>query len=253
MKHLSEDELIELYYGEASGGVSAHEHACRECSERLAELRQSLDSIQSAPGAQRSADYGERVWESLRLRLVPHERKAAGWRAWGQWRIGLAALGCALLLAGTFVGGRYWERMTTTTKNSVAGNAGTQATQRVVVVVMADHLDRTERLLVALEHADPSDRTDNAELQSDAQQLLASNRIYRATASNAGDPLLAGTLDQMEGVLAEIANNPKLTAADLRRVRNEMNAEGILFEIRVLMARRPDQASGPIHAKGASI
>ena len=143
--------------------------------------------------------------------------------------------------------------MTTTTKNTVAGNTARQATQRVVVVVLADHLDRTERLLVALEHANPSDRTDNAELQSDAQQLLASNRIYRATASNAGDPLLAGTLDQMEGVLAEIANNPNLTAADLRRVRNEMNAEGILFEIRVLMARKPDQTGGTNHAKGASI
>ncbi len=252
MKHLSEDELIELYYGEALGDASAHEQACRECSARFAELRQSLDAIRSAPAAQCSADYGERVWESLRPRLIAYEKKPAGWRAWGQWRTALAALGCVLLLAGAFAGGRYWERVTTR-KVNVAGNAGREATQRVVVVVLADHLDRTERLLVALEHADSSDRADNAQLQSAAQQLLASNRLYRATASNADDPLLAGTLDQLEGVLAEIANDPNLTAADLQRVRNEMNAEGILFEIRVLMARRPDQASGPNHAKGASI
>jgi hypothetical protein len=50
-----------------------------------------------------------------------------------------------------------------------------------------------------------------------------------------------------------VANDPNLTPADLKRLRNEMNAEGILFEIRVLMARQPDEAGGPHHAKGASI
>ncbi|HZZ39904.1 MAG TPA: hypothetical protein VFE06_12290 [Acidobacteriaceae bacterium] len=252
MKHLSEDELIELYYGEAADGASAHQQACRECSARFAELQQSLQAIRSEPAARRGADYGERVWESLRPRLVPYEKKAAGRRAWGQWRAALLALGCVLLLAGTFAGGRYWERITTK-KANVAGNAGREATQRVVLVVLADHLDRSERLLVALEHADPSDPAENAQLQSSAQGLLASNRLYRATASHADDPQLAGALDQLEGVLAEVANDPNLTSADLKRVRNEMNAEGILFEIRVLMARQPDEAGGPHHAKGASI
>jgi hypothetical protein len=252
MKHLSEDELIELYYGDASGGVSAHEQACRACSTRFAELRQGLDGIRSAAGEQRGADYGERVWESLSPRLIPYEKKQTGRRAWGQWRPALVALGCALLLAGAFLGGRYWERIIT--KNvHVAGNAGAEATQRIVLVVLADHLDRSERLLVALQHADPSDEAENAELQSTAQQLLASNRLYRATASHADDPLLAGALDQLQGVLAEVADNPNLTRADLRRVRSEMNAEGILFEIRVLIARRPDQAATPNHTKGASI
>ncbi|MGA8162876.1 MAG: hypothetical protein WA374_04795 [Acidobacteriaceae bacterium] len=251
MKHLSEDELIELYYGEAAGGVAAHEQACRECSTRFAELRQSLDAIRSAPPAPRGAEYGERVWKSLQPLLAPYERKPAGWRGWAQWRPALVALGCVLLLAGAFAGGRYWERMTTK-KVHLAGNAATEATQRVVLVVLADHLDRSERLLVALEHADPSDRTENAQLQSAAQQLLASNRLVCATANHADDPLLTGALNQLEGVLAEVANNPNLTPADLRRLRNEMNAEGILFEIRVLMARS-DQAAGQHQAKGASI
>jgi hypothetical protein len=57
----------------------------------------------------------------------------------------------------------------------------------------------------------------------------------------------------LEGVLAEIANDPNLTATDLQRVRKEMNTDGILFEIRVLLARSPDQGSGPKPAKGAFI
>ena len=146
-----------------------------------------------------------------------------------------------MLLAAVFLGGRYWER--TTTKKS-ASTASLPATQRVVVVVLTDHLDRTERLLVQLNHRIREDGTDNAELQSEARELLASNRLYRTSASNAGDPALAGALDQLEGVLAEIANDPKLTASDLDRVRKEMNTEGIFFEIRVLLTRNPDQKSG---------
>jgi hypothetical protein len=90
-------------------------------------------------------------------------------------------------------------------------------------------------------------------MQSEARELLASNRLYRTTATNAGDPALAGALDRLEGVLVEVANDPNLTAADLQRVRDEMNTEGILFEVRVLLARTPDQGSRLKPAKGASI
>jgi hypothetical protein len=99
-----------------------------------------------------------------------------------------------------------------------------------------------------VEHSESPDSTENAQLQSEAQELLASNRLYRVTANNTGDAALAGSLDRLEGVLAEIANNPNLTAADLKRVRKDMNTKGILFEIRVLQARRQDQGT-----KGASI
>jgi hypothetical protein len=250
MKHLSENELIELYYGEGSGAASAHLKACRECSAKYAELKRGLDAIQLAPMPQRSADYGNRVWESLRPRLIPYPKRLAGWRAWAHWRATALAVSCAMLLAVAFVGGRYWER-TTTRKANIVGNP--QATQRVVLVVLTDHLDRTERLLVQLQHADSPDRGESAQLQSEARELLASNRLYRATASNAGDPAMAGALDRLEGVLAEIANDPNLTPADLERVRKDMNTKGILFEIRVLLARGSDHESGPKSTNGASI
>ena len=252
MNHLSEDELVELYYGEAADGIAAHERACRECSSRFAELQQSLGAIGSAFDARRGVDYGEHVWESLQPRLIPYPKKAVRWRAWRQWRPAVLGLGCRVRRAGAFAGGRYWERIAGK-KAQMAGNVGAVGARRVVVVVLTDHLDRSERLLVALEHADPSDGAEKAQLQSAARELLASNRLYRVTANRADDPLLAGALDQLEGVLAEVANDQKLTPADLERVRNEMNAEGILFEIRVLMARNPGKAESSDHAKGAAI
>lgn len=268
MKHLSEEELIAMYYGEESVvhdenpsaqraqgtqrvesgvGGSAHVAECSSCAARFAELQQDLEAVKTMAVPERGAEYGERVWETLRPRLVPYEKKAHGW-GWMQWRVAVVAAGCAAVLAAAFVGGRYWERHQKVT--TTATNTSPQAKQRVVLVVLTDHLDRTERLLVSLEHADSADKTENAQLQSEARELLASNRLYRATASDAGDPALAAALDRLEGVLAEIANDPNLTAADLERVRNEMNTEGILFEIRVLRTRGADAMSGTTSGRG---
>jgi len=101
---------------------------------------------------------------------------------------------------------------------------------------------------VQLEHSQSPGSVENDQMQSEARELLASNRLYRVTASNTGDAELAGALDRLEGVLAEIANDPNLTASDLKRVRKDMNTKGILFEIRVLQARSQDQGT-----KGATI
>jgi hypothetical protein len=248
MKHLGEDEFIDLYYGEATNPANTHLRACRDCSAKYADFKLSMDTIQASVVPKQDADYGERVWETLRPRLIPYERKAAAWHGWTQWRIAALAFSFAMLLTVGFLGGRYWERKSAT-HPIVAGNPA--AAKRVVLVVLTDHLDRTERLLVELNHTDFPNRIQNAQLQSEARELLASNRLYRASASDAGDVVLAGALDRLEGVFAEIANNPHLTEADLERVRKDMNTEGILFEIRVLLTHHSDLESGPKPEKGA--
>ena len=251
MKHLNEEELIELYYNEATTAAHVHVQACRECSTQYADLQRDLNAVKAEQAGPRGTEYGERVWQALRPQLVAYEKRPARWQYWVQWKSVAVAAGCAALLAIAFVGGRYWERHTNRTTAGV--NMNPPATQRVLLVVLTDHLDRTERLLVALNHADSSDRAENGQLQAEARELLASNRLYRVTASKAGDPAMAAALDRVENVLAEMANDPNLTAEDLERIRRDMNTEGILFDIRVLLARTPDQGSGPKPAKGASI
>jgi hypothetical protein len=255
MKHLSEEELIALHYGEpmADGEARQHLALCRDCSADYVELKQVLEGIQPIAVAQSSPEYGEQVWQALLPSLIPYDRPVRqGWRFWMHWgTLGLAAA-CALALAISFVGGRLWERHTAKTQQ-VAGNSSPLAAHRVVLVVVTDHLDRTERLLVALDHANSGDTAQNSELQSQARELLASNRLYRASASEAGDPALAGTLDRLERVLAELANEPNLRAADLDRMRKEMNTDGILFEIRVLLSKTPDQETAARREKGDSI
>jgi hypothetical protein len=248
MKHLGEDEFIDLYYGEATTPANTHLRGCRDCSAKYAEFKHSMDTIQVSVVPNKDSDYGERVWDTLRPQLIPYEKKTARWHGWTQWRVAALTLSFAVLLGAAFLGGRYWERKSTAHPNAADNPA---ASRRVVLVVLADHLDRTERLLVELNHADLPNTAENAQLQSEARELLASNRLYRASASNAGDIVLAGALERLEGVLAEIANGPNLTEADLERVRKDMNTEGILFDIRVLLTRHSDLESGPKPAKGA--
>lgn len=250
MKHLSEEEQLDIYYEEGSEAAKAHLRACRECSTEFAKFKRSLDEIKPGDVPQRGPEYGDYVWQALRPQLIPYEKKTAGWRGWNWWKTATAAAACMALLTVAFIGGRYWEN-SKRNRPDVAGNI--QPQQRVVVVVLTDHLDRTERLLVQLNHANPGDRTENAQLQSEARELLASNRLYRVSASNEGDPALAGALDRLERVLVEVANDPNLTAADLDRVRKDMNTNGILFEVRVLLARKPNQEGGPTSAKGVTI
>ncbi len=257
MNHLTEEELIATFYGEevddaSSGGVTAHLRACRECGARYAELRQDLEWMRLEPVPARGSEYGEQVWRWLSPLLTPYPRRQRSWRNWFHFRVLLIAAACAALTMLAFVGGRYWERHLAKPPQ-IAGGATTQSAQRVVLVVLTDHLDRTERLLVALDHADAEDTAENSELQSEARELLASNRLYRSTANEAGDPALAGALDRVERVLAEVADNPNLTRADLQRLRDEMNTQGILFEIRVLLARPPESMNGLNHSRGASI
>ncbi len=255
MTHLSEEELIALYYGESANDTDARRHLnlCRQCWTQFGDLEQILGGIRPPARPQPGAELLERVWQGLRPTLTPYERpEQRGWRVWMRWKTVGLVTACLLLLTLVFMGGRIWERRKSNTAK-ITGHANPQASQRVIVVVLNEHLDRTERLLVTLDHAKAGDSVENSVLQTQAQELLASNRLYRMSANEAGDPALAAALERLERVLAEVANEPTLSAADLDRVRKEMNTESILFEIRVLLSKTPDGMSGAERGKGVSI
>ena len=211
-----------------------------------------LEGVKPLAPPVRSEDYGERVWQSIRGSLPVYEKPKRSWiRLWRP--LGWAAA-CALLIAVAFVAGRQWERKQT---SSVAVAVDPQARQRVVIVVLGDHLDRSERLLVELNHAG-SDDFPAGPLRSEARELLASNRLVRQSAMRAGDLNVEASLDRLERLLVELANEPDgLSEADLNRLRQEMNTDSLLFDIRVLRSRVQSQAlepqATPKATKGVSI
>jgi hypothetical protein len=104
-----------------------------------------------------------------------------------------------------------------------------------VLLVLGDHLDRSECLLVELRHAGPSSEVP---LQAEARDLLSANRLYRDSVTQQADPALASALDHLERVLIEVSNEPAgLSQAKLDGLQKEMNTDGLLFEVRVLRSR----------------
>ena len=235
MKHLSEEELIEHYYEEDARNAESERHlkTCAACSAGYAELRRVLDGVTPATSPVLDEEYGKQVWESIRGALPVYERTESRWNFARLWKPLSFIAACAVLLVAAFLAGRQWQRTQT-----VARGLDPQARQRVVVVVLGDHLDRSERLLVELNHADARDAAEAIPLRTEARDLLATNRLVRQSAKDAGDPQLNASLERLERVLIELANQPGgLTEADLNQLRQEMNTDGLLFDIRVLRSQ----------------
>ncbi|WP_263356243.1 hypothetical protein [Acidicapsa ligni] len=267
MNHLSETELIQYHYGESArlSECKGHIQTCPECADAYAALMVDIARLALELDAMtipdRGAEYGDAVWRSLQPLLVPHEgQQRHGWRRLfspSGWKMGLTAslalaVAAAILVAAAFYSGRLWEqkRAPAIAKDNGA-STNQQATQRVILLVLSDHLDRSERLLVELNH--PEEAAVDPALQTTARQLLAENESYRLRAAGSStstastgtipnystaSPAVAITLDDLDRVLAQVAANPDgLSQAAIARLQKEMNTSGLLFEVRVLRSR----------------
>lgn len=256
MNHISEEDLIDYYYGEAESpaAISDHLEACNECAQSYELMRRDLGDIKPVAVPQRDAAYGTEVWRSIRASVPAYEKPRKGLRCYWHslnWTFAAAGTACLLLVAAFFAGSQ-WEHRNGTSVANVAN--GEQGRQRVVLLVLGDHLDRSERLLVELKHAEPSTE---APLQAEARDLLSANRLYRESVKQQ-DPALASALDHLERVLIEVSNEPAgLSQAKLDELQKEMNTDGLLFEVRVLRSRVREDANQKIGSadarKGVSI
>ena len=247
MKHLTEEQLIDLYYSEEGPEVARHLDVCAACARAYEGLQGDLADLKPLEPPVRSGDYGEQVWRGIENALAPlHPVTRRPWHRQGLW-IGLcSAAACSLLVAAAFYAGRVWEHRQP--QHAVASRpAAPVPEQRVVVVVLSDHLDRSERFLVELKHARADDTELASPLREEARSLLAANRSARADAEQARDPALSKALDHLNELLDAMANHPGgLNAAAIARLQDEMNADGLLFEVRVLRSRIP-------HGKAAMV
>jgi hypothetical protein len=300
MNHRTELELIAYFYGESSqpGEDRQHLETCRECAEAYEALARELPlvarQIEEEPVPARADGYGEVVWRSLEPSLVAYEKKrphrlrefsASGFL--GSGFLGSGLLGSGFLRSGAglkwtlasaavlvvliaFFFGRLWEQKFSPRRvadeATVSGKQGkpsvpVTAVQPVIVVLLSDHLERSERLLVELNH--PEEAVVDPALQTTARQLLAENRRYQKAASEGGDegadvksqassnakpgennaevkisPAMTLALDDLDRVLAQVADRPDgLSRAELAQVKQQINASGLLFEVRVLRSR----------------
>jgi hypothetical protein len=241
MKHFSQEELVEQYFNGVPGGLSRgarrHLEKCDECAMAYKKLASDLAAARHLNVPERDNDYGEEMWRRV-APLLP-ERPWLGVRAprVGLWRGLSYAGGLAVLIMGAFYLGRMWEHRQQ--PHMMAAKTPAPAHLHVVVVVLGDYLDQSERLLVELKHAD-GENPQLAPLSEEARNLLTANRRFREDADKSGDHELIEALDRLDQLLNQLANEPRgLNADAIARLRQEMNTDGLLFEVRVLRSKNP--------------
>lgn len=235
MTHLSEEEILDAYYGDLAETRLEHLDACAECRLGLTRMSDLLDEVRSVAVPERAPGYGREVWARLEPKL--NSKKPNPWIRW--WVLGPAGVA---LLSAAFLGGMLTVR---THQPDVVKQAATQAIEptrqdvsgkdreRVFLAAMSDHMDRSEILLAQLLHATPGE-FDTTDERARARDLVEENRLLRETASRSGDRAHAALLDDLERVFLDVAHSPQqLSSQDVEDLRRRVENEGLLFKVRV--------------------
>ena len=242
MTHLNEDDLALHYYGEMDAGEEAHAGAhladCARCRASYATLQRILAAVDADVVPEPREGFERTVWARLQPALDSRGWWASGrtgtrpWFAWLPMQVGWGAA-VAVLVIGAFFAGRGWQR------DSVPGGAaaGAAMRERVLLVDLGEHLDRSQAMLVELVSAGGSGAVDISSERARAEQLVESNRLYRQAAEANGDRAFTALLDELERVLVDVAASPaELSSADMADVRQRIDDAGLLFKLRVVSA-----------------
>ena len=149
-----------------------------------------------------------------------------------------------MLIIAAFLAGRYLPRAGEQGQpTQIVEQTGKPNTDRIILVAVGEHLERSQVLLVELMSADSKGTTDLSTEQKQARDLLDANRLYRQSAQKTGDPAISRTLDELERVLVEVANGPsEVSEKELKEIRQRIEAQGLLFKIRVIGSKVQKQA-----------
>lgn len=240
MNHLTDEQLTLLYYGEPGG--TDHLAQCAECRSRMEELRRTLSLIALPEAPPRPADYGSHVWATIKPRLAEAEPSRAWWQMPRAWGVAAAA---AVLIAGGFFAGRF-----SAPRSSAPVHAHGSQGDRLLLVALSGHLERSEMLLVEVAHA--SSPEDLAAGRTLANDLIASNRLYRQAAQRSGDASTQAVLDDLERVLVELAHESS-TETGLQQVRHQVESGSLLFKVRVAEFTLKSEAAKPSYQNSSAM
>jgi hypothetical protein len=238
MNHLSEEQLILHYYGESDDSTDAgdtlaterHLEECGQCRGLYTSLQRVLNIVDGLPVPERSADYGAQVWQRIEHRLGA--RRRTPWILPTPWRWAAAGAAFAALMVTAFVAGRFYPQHKQPVQMAAAD---AQAGERVLLVAVGDYLERSQMVLIELTNTSVKGSKDISAEQERAGDLVTETRLYRQTAARTGDTRITGVLDELERVLVDITHAPSnMTPDQLEALRQRLEAEGILFKIRVL-------------------
>jgi hypothetical protein len=254
MSHLNEEQLILLYYGEEGDTLTAEQHLeqCGECRALFGSLQRVLNVVDSLPLPERGAEYGQQVWRRIERRLpAPAGFGIKTWLRPGPWRWAFTSAACAALMVAAFLAGRFLPQAHKPAQIAVVDS---QAGERILMVAVGDYLERSQMVLIELANADPKGALDISAEQARAGDLVSETRLYRQTAAHTGDTAVASVLEELERVLLDITHAPsQISPGELEKMRGRLEAEGILFKIRVLGSNVRNQEEPAVSPAGRKL
>jgi len=220
MMHLTEEDLILLYYGEpgAPANGRAHLAECPDCAMQARSLAALLDQCTALPVAEPAPGFETRLWRGIAARLPE--------KSHGRPRLRLFAFAAALasLVVAAFLAGR----LTTHTAPPITAGLSSAARERVLQISLADHLDRAEILLTNVSNGITPDR-------NRAADLVSEGRLLRSALVTSGDAGTLALVDDVERFLLEAANEPERpTGAEITALRRRIEDDSLLFKIRII-------------------
>jgi hypothetical protein len=233
MRHPSEDDLVLFHYGETDDreAVEAHLASCEACRTDYEALQRALVKFESLTVPEPDEGFEARMWSRVQSRLDARTR-FGWWTFLSPARLTLAGA-MAVLVIAAFVIGRSWPRPEPVAPvTSAASDVGND---RVLLVAVIDHLDRSERALTELVNVEPTGNVDISTEQASVRDLVPVNRLIRQTATEVGEAGMASLLDDLERVLVEIAHSPStVSPEEFKEIRERIESQGIIFKVRVL-------------------
>jgi hypothetical protein len=245
--HLTEEDLVLYRYEESpdAAAVETHLSTCARCRGELDALSRVLAAVDEPPSRDPGVDYGRSVWAAIAPRLDRAESSSIR-RLWARdwrWLIPQAAL--ASSIAALLIAGFPFEQ-TSPARDSTLADAGVakqqgHETSRVLLTAVRDHLERADMMLTELNNATGPDEVRIS--QESARELTTDNRLYRQSATLAGDKGIESLLDALERVLIELSHTEEGTALD--QLRSRLDTHGMAFKLRMTEAglRERDLAS----------
>jgi hypothetical protein len=235
MKHLSEEDLVLLYYDEpgvAEGSKTALVHLaeCTDCRVAAETLAQTLDACNEWNPPATDAELGRSVWARLAPQL-DRRPTTPGRHFW----LMAAAVG-ALVIAAFFTG-----RISSRPAPAITAGLSEPARERILSIALADHLDRAQLLLTEVANMNDTDAAEFGASRARAKDLVNEGRLLQQVMASRSEPLL----DEVGRFVLEVANAPdSVNAEEIQGLKQRIDAESLLFKVRIIEANLRTQNAG---------